>query len=159
MFNEVGENKGLTGFNIPSSAKEVCISIILYYYFIDFYTIFNYKLFRIRRPLIPSQFVPYTDAFRTSNEWCRNFLESLALECTRELLLDYNRNINDLQNENDNDRIKENIDVEQVINYHCELNYQLPEGKFYPSPYDLFYYPNDVCQVNLDIVCLFHIKH
>lgn len=111
--------------------------------------LFNYKLFRIRRPIIPSQYEPYTDAFRTSNEWCRNFLESLALECTRELLLDYNRNINDLKD--DTDQVKENIDVEQVINYHCELNYQIPEGKFYPSPYDLFYYPNDVCQINLDI--------
>lgn len=83
------------------------------------------------------------EKFQEGNEWSRNFLENLALECTRELLLDYNKNFSE-ENNNNNNPGEHRIDVEKVIDYHSELNYSMPEGKFFPSPYDLFFYNNEV---------------
>jgi hypothetical protein len=115
LFNEVGENKGLVGFNNPSPAKE---------------------LFRIRRPYFTQNLhqnqQQQNSLFLSANEWCLEFLENLAIECTRELIQDYNNNNPEKQ-----------IDGNQTIFNHNEKNYELPNGKYYPSPYDLFYYHND----------------
>lgn len=95
------------------------------------------EIFRIRRSSEKrATFWPANRPFFKEKNIClRDYLERIGTECVRHLLRDYCKNKGAI--------------LDGVVDHHSETNYLIEEEKFYPSPYDLFYYPNNESVANI----------